>query len=634
MTLQPGTRLGPYVIVAPIGAGGMGEVYEAKDSRLNRAVAIKVLPTELAAALHSQQRFEREARAVAALSHPNILAIHDIGSDRGISFAVTELLAGETLRQRLQRHLSVTRAVDYILQVARGLAAAHEHGIVHRDLKPENIFVTDDGQIKILDFGLAKTTELSPAQTEQVDSGTTTAPGTVTDPGTVMGTAGYMSPEQVRGQAVDHRTDIFSLGAILYEMLGHRRAFSGDSAIETMNAILKDDPPDLTQQNPTTPPALARLVYRCLEKTPSERFQSTRDVVFALEMAGAETGASADFGRSAAGSNRSRRERMAWFTVAVLTFAVALLTYALIHTRNMAVAPDRVLRLASGPKEGVYDALGRGMAELLSRRLPGFKVAVRQTDGAFQNMVLLDAGEVELALGQNDVVFNSVKTDRVLGHRSTNIAGLAVLYQEVLQLVVRKDAGIRSVADLRGKRVALGLPQSGSRFSSEILLEYFGFHSGDIHSTYVDIAEAVKLLMNGSIDAFIHWRALPSPTVADAFQTGEVEMVSLDIEGVRGLLVRQPFLVPVTIPARVYPNQTQPVASLAVKAVLVSASSLDGRLVEDILTAIFDSVPDLIPYHPRAADISIEHAFRLEDGMSIDLHPGARRFYQTAAGRH
>jgi len=278
MALPSGTKLGPYVIVSPAGAGGMGEVYQARDARLNREVAIKVLPAAFVRDPERLRRFQQEAQAVAALNHPNILAVHDFGEHEGSPYMVTEFLEGETLRERLRPGtLPVRKAAEYAEQVARGLAAAHEKGIVHRDLKPENIFVTRDGRVKILDFGLAKLTRLEGA----VPSDAATL-ASQTEPGMVMGTVGYMSPEQVKGQNADHRSDLFSFGAILYEMLSGKRAFHGDTSVETMSAILKQDPPELTETNRTVPPALERIVRHCLEKNPEERFQSARDVAFNL----------------------------------------------------------------------------------------------------------------------------------------------------------------------------------------------------------------------------------------------------------------------------------------------------------------------------------------------------------------
>ncbi len=280
MPLTAGTKLGPYEIQSPVGEGGMGEVYRARDARLNREVAIKILPASFSTDPERLERFAQESRATAALNHPNILAIYDIGEERGAPYVVSELLEGETLRDRL-RHgpLGSTRkAIDYGQQIARGLAAAHEKGIVHRDLKPENLFITSDGRVKILDFGLAKFT-----RPEGADSGDAPTMQVNTEAGMVMGTVGYMSPEQVRGKPADARSDIFSLGAILYEMLSGKRAFHGDSTADTMSAILKEDPPDLSESNRNISPALERIVLHCLEKSPAERFQSARDVAFNLE---------------------------------------------------------------------------------------------------------------------------------------------------------------------------------------------------------------------------------------------------------------------------------------------------------------------------------------------------------------
>jgi Tol biopolymer transport system component len=280
MTVLPGSKIGPYEIVAQIGAGGMGEVYRASDARLGRDVAIKVLPASFSADPDRLQRFAQEARAAAALSHPNILAIFDIGEDKGAPYVVSELLEGETLRDRLRSGaLTSRKAIDYSLQFAKGLAAAHDKGIVHRDLKPENLFITEDNRLKILDFGLAKLTR--PQETES--SGDAPTMQVATDAGMVMGTVGYMSPEQVRGKAADHRSDLFSFGAILYEMLSGKRAFHADTPADTMSAILKDDPPELMETNRTVPPGLERIVRHCLEKNAAQRFQSASDVAFNLE---------------------------------------------------------------------------------------------------------------------------------------------------------------------------------------------------------------------------------------------------------------------------------------------------------------------------------------------------------------
>ena len=279
MTLTSGTKLGPYEIQSALGAGGMGEVYRARDARRNRDVAFKILPASFSVDPERLQRFAQESRAAAALNHPNILSIYDIGNDRGAPYVVSELLEGETLRDRLRNGaLSSRKAIEYAQQIVRGLAAAHEKGIVHRDLKPENLFLTNDRHAKILDFGLAKFTT---SEADISDNAPTIQ--VATEAGTVLGTAGYMSPEQVRGKAADPRSDIFAFGAILYEMLSGKRAFHGDSAADTMSAILKEDPPELAETNRNVSPALERIVRHCLEKNPAERFQSARDVAFNLE---------------------------------------------------------------------------------------------------------------------------------------------------------------------------------------------------------------------------------------------------------------------------------------------------------------------------------------------------------------
>lgn len=280
MAVLPGSKIGPYEVVSQIGAGGMGEVYRARDARLGRDVAIKVLPASFSADPDRLQRFAQEARAAAGLSHPNILAIFDIGEDKGAPYVVSELLEGETLRDRLRSGaLSSRKAIEYSLQVARGLAAAHDKGIVHRDLKPENLFITEDDRVKILDFGLAKLTRPQ----ETASSGDAPTMQVATDAGMVMGTVGYMSPEQVRGKSADTRSDLFSFGAILYEMLSGKKAFHAETPADTMSAILKEDPQELTETNRTVPPGLERIVRHCLEKSPAARFQSASDVAFNLE---------------------------------------------------------------------------------------------------------------------------------------------------------------------------------------------------------------------------------------------------------------------------------------------------------------------------------------------------------------
>ena len=291
MALISGTKLGPYEIISLVGAGGMGEVYRARDSRLRREVAVKILPPSFAQDAERLRRFEQEVRVVGALNHPNILAIYDTGSHNGSPYLVSELLEGETLRKHMESSsLPQRKAVDYGIQISRGLAAAHEKGVVHRDLKPDNVFVLHDGRIKILDFGLAKLTREDPLGSGTPELQTVDHPQSNTVPGQVLGTVGYMSPEQVRGQPTDHRTDIFALGAILYEMLTGKRAFKRDSSVETLNAILKEEPAELQEVSPNLAPGLDRVVHHCLEKNPAQRFQSASDVAFDLETISNQSG--------------------------------------------------------------------------------------------------------------------------------------------------------------------------------------------------------------------------------------------------------------------------------------------------------------------------------------------------------
>ncbi len=294
--LNPGTRIGPYEILSPLGSGGMGEVYKARDPKLDRRVAIKILPQGLAEDPEIRARFEREAKAVAALSHPNILGIFDFGWDGSRAYAVMELLEGTSLRHLLEEGaIPPRKALEWAIQIARGVGAAHEKGIVHRDLKPDNLFLTVDGQIKVLDFGLAKPVE------QPFDAASTLPPGApnrtaLSRAGAVIGTVGYMSPEQLRGQPVDPRSDIFSFGVVLYEMLTGRRPFGGASGAESVTAILRDEPPELSGLRGPVPPGLERVVFRCLEKRPQDRFQTMKDLAFGLEAPLSGLGAMTDRG--------------------------------------------------------------------------------------------------------------------------------------------------------------------------------------------------------------------------------------------------------------------------------------------------------------------------------------------------
>jgi len=328
MPLAPDTRLGPYQVLSPLGSGGMGEVYRARDERLGREVAVKVLPADSLADPDRLRRFEQEAKAAGALNHPNLVAVFDTGQHDGNPYVVFELLDGATLRQRMgPGPLPVRKAVEYAVQIAEGLAAAHEKGIVHRDLKPENLFVTKDGRVKILDFGLAK---LRPTLDPDAPRGEGGSVSTATGVGVVLGTVGYMSPEQVRGDPADQRSDIFAFGSVLYEMLSGRRPFSGETAPEVMTAILKADPPELA--NPDVPAGLERVLRRCIEKRPEERFQSARDVGFALEaLSGSSSPALA---ASARRVNKRRWNALLAGAGVVVTGALGVGYYWVLHERT------------------------------------------------------------------------------------------------------------------------------------------------------------------------------------------------------------------------------------------------------------------------------------------------------------
>jgi hypothetical protein len=325
--LIAGAKIGPYEIVAPLGAGGMGEVYRARDARLNRDVAVKVLPASFAENSDRLRRFEQEARATGMLNHPNILAVYDVGTHEGAPYLVTELLEGQTLREELP--VSHRKTLDYARQVATGLAAAHAKGVTHRDLKPENLFVTSDGRVKILDFGLAK---VAVDETAELTRSTGTAPGVM------LGTVGYMSPEQARGKAADHRSDIFSFGVILYEMLSGQRAFHRDSAPETLTAILMEDPPPLTDA------VLERIVRRCLEKSPEQRFQSASDLGFNLEaLSGTTTNVA-----PGTPDKRPRTGLKAWATA--VTVAAVVFAGLWWQARRDAARPEWTAILLNGPE--------------------------------------------------------------------------------------------------------------------------------------------------------------------------------------------------------------------------------------------------------------------------------------------
>ncbi len=364
MSLSAGARLGPYEIQSPLGAGGMGEVYRARDTRLDREVAIKVLPEQFFEDKERRERFGREAKLLAAVDHPNIATVHFFEEISGRFLLVQELLEGESLRDGLAAPLPPKKAVGIAVQIAHGLSAAHEKGIVHRDLKPENVFVTKDGRIKILDFGVAKLTQ--PSTSGPLDTEATTA--AATEPGVVLGTVGYMSPEQVQGKPLDARSDLFSLGVILYEMLSGKRPFHRSTAPETLTAILREEPPDLSETNRNIPPELERIVRRCLEKQPDQRFQSASDVVFDLE---------------------ALREISAEKPVAPMSAAGVFLHR---HRVAVAVAVTLLIALALGggwwwKTKGEPGAVGKRLAVLPFENLTGDPEQAYLADGIHESLI-------------------------------------------------------------------------------------------------------------------------------------------------------------------------------------------------------------------------------------------------------
>jgi len=423
MALSAGARLGVYEIGSPLGAGGMGEVYRARDPRLGRDVAIKVLPAEFNADVDRLRRFEQEARAAAALNHPNVLAVYDIGSHDGSPYIVSELLDGETLSARLAGGaVTVRKTIELVSQLVCGLAAAHAKGIVHRDLKPDNVFVTRDGRVKILDFGLAKTAPIAAGGAD-----VTRAPQTLD--GTVLGTVGYMAPEQLRGEPVDARADIFAVGVILHELVTGEPPFRRGSAAETMTAVLREEPPDLAVQ-PGTPATLACIVRRCLEKDPINRFQSARDLGFALETTGdVATGPTA----------KTKAEDR---SIAVLPFA------------NMSADPD---------SEYFSDGLAEELINALTH-LPGLRVAARTSAFRFRGSNV-DIKEIGLALRVATVLEGSV---RRMGHRLRVTAQLISVADGYHQWSERYDREMADVFEIQDDIVASIIKALGPALVGEV----------------------------------------------------------------------------------------------------------------------------------------------------------------------
>jgi serine/threonine-protein kinase len=481
VALSAGLRLGPYEVLAPLGAGGMGEVYRARDTRLGREVAVKVLPDHLARDPDSLSRFEREARAVAALAHPNILDIHDFGKEAEIVFLVTELLEGETLRQRLKgAPLPWRTAVEIGLAVADGLASAHARGIVHRDLKPENVFLTFDGRVKILDFGLAR---LEPKKSTE----TSPTIATPTKTGTVMGTVGYMSPEQARGGHPDPRSDIFSLGCILYEMVTGRRAFFGENPAETLAAILRDEPKDPGDLVPDLPEHLRFVILRCLSKYPDSRFESARDLAFALKVAGTQSVAL----RSAPPASRGRTRTISILGgVAVVAGLVVFGIRAWTH-RGGPIDSLAVLPFTNTSKDPNAEYLSAGITESVINsllELPQLRVIPRASVYKYKG------GRDPLRAGK-ELDVRAVLTGQV-----SQIGDNLVVQAELTD--------VERASELWGKRFQEKLSDAFAvqeNIAQEILkslrVRLSGEEEGRITKRYTQDAEAYNLYLKGRF----HW---------------------------------------------------------------------------------------------------------------------------------
>ncbi len=489
MSLSAGTRLGPYEITSPLGAGGMGEVYRARDPRLGREVAIKVLPSSFSQDPDRLRRFEQEARAAGLLNHPNILAIYDIGTHDGSPYVVSELLEGETLRGRLAGGAFTPRkALGHALQIAYGLAAAHEKGIVHRDLKPENIFVTRDGRVKILDFGLAKLTQSESEGSAQTNLPTASAG---TEPGVVLGTLGYMSPEQVRGRPADPRSDIFFFGAILYEMLSGKRAFHGDSAADTMSAILKEDPPDLSQTNRSIPPGLERVVRHCLEKNPEQRFHSAHDLAFDLE-------ALSDVSALAPAAQALRRRpiwrvRPTWLIAGFAAVLVALVaTSFLLRPRGKAIDSLAVLPFTNASPDPNTEYLSDGITESLINslsQLPSLTVMSRNSVFRYKGR------EIDAQAAGRELKVQAVLIGRV-AQRSANVSISAELVDVRNNRQIWGDRFNRKVSDIQAVQEEIAREISG-----KLRQRLTGEEKKRLTKRYTESAEAYGLYLKGRY----HW---------------------------------------------------------------------------------------------------------------------------------
>jgi TolB-like protein/Tfp pilus assembly protein PilF len=595
MPLAPGTRLGAYEIIAPLGAGGMGEVYRARDSRLERDVALKVLPPRLASEPDALARFEREAKAIAALSHPNILAIYDFGQAEGRHYAVVELLEGRTLRDVLgDGSLPLNKSIEYARQIADGMAAAHGKGIVHRDLKPENLFVTRDGHVKILDFGLARQTNIAG------DSSGTRSPtmALATEPGTVMGTVGYMAPEQVRGEIADHRADIFSFGAVLYEMLSGRRAFDRPTAAETMTAILREPVPPLSSERGPLPPALAPIVERCLEKRPEDRFHSARDLAFSLTSSAIESGNTTAAPESGGHPRSMRGSRPAWLRLALLLVSIiaagALVVLGFQRIKGTSDAPRRIAVLPLRSNDPSFDFFAEGVGDAIYgqlTRIPRLVVTGRGSSAAFRGAAV-DLKDVRSKLGvdavlqgrvsrldrQVHIALDLVRTSDATALWSGNYDGDIGDVSRIQDTIVREVAG--------SLRLTLADTQSAQRHdaSPEARDLYLRGHAKAANLSQNDLLSAITLFQQAlAVD----------PRMPEAYA---------------GIASAWTFMADSYLsPAEAYPKAKE----AAQKALALDSSSVDAHSALGAAALYFDwNVPDAIRELRTAAEMGHQPEMR------------------------
>ena len=610
-----GQSLGHFRIDEFLGAGGMGVVYRAYDSQLDRPVALKVVRGG-SLDQTARNRLVREARHASALNHPNICTIYEIGDIDESPFIAMEYVDGQTLDAVVANGpLPVARAVGYASQIADALAHAHDRGIVHRDLKSANIAIGRDGRAKVLDFGVAR--RLQPMA----------ARSTLTGDGAVAGTLAYMAPEVLRGETADARSDIWAFGVVLQELLTGRLPFRGRTGFELTAEILHEAPAGLPAEIPTS---IAAVIARCLRKDRRERYQRATDVYRDLEQAQRELDEQSGQRQDAPSPSRVR-ERPIRLTsiVAALLVIVAALGYQLQERHRAAAGPIR-LKLAALQGGTVGNVVGSGLVDVINRTVPGVRLEMIEVP-ATRAIRDLDTGQVQFAITTNLLAFHAVKTDQLLGHRSDAIAALTTAWAVPAQIVVRSDSDVKSLADLKGKRVSLDEADTNGRFASPLLLSQFGLNPTDVVDQSSGVATSLENMRQDRLDAYIGWRGVPLPEFTEAFTSGKFRLISLDPELLRALRLKHPFLTIDTLPPRLYPHQDGPVVTISSRILLIASRSLPDDLVNQVMTSIAAHMPDLIARHPAAAEIEVKRRPTIDDGLSIDLHPGAERFFASAS---